>query len=177
MTRTGPGAGKERVQLEQVVKTITDLESTLTDASELLEMAGEEGDEDTVNSVIADLDELEKRLAASSSVACSPVRWTPATPSSTSRPFRWHRGQDWASMLMRMYLRWGERSGFKTELIEVSDGEVAGIKSATIRFEASTPTAGCAPRPVSIAGAQITVRFRQSPPHLVCLSLCLAGGG
>ena len=43
--------------------------------------------------------------------------------------------QDWANMLLRMYLRWGEEHGFKTELIEVSDGDVAGIKSATIRFE------------------------------------------
>jgi peptide chain release factor 2 len=43
--------------------------------------------------------------------------------------------QDWAEMLLRMYLRWGERRGFKTELIEVSPGEVAGIKSATVRFE------------------------------------------
>ena len=43
--------------------------------------------------------------------------------------------QDWASMLLRMYLRWGERRGFKTELMEVSAGEVAGIKSATIRYE------------------------------------------
>ncbi|HBX74169.1 MAG TPA: peptide chain release factor 2, partial [Halieaceae bacterium] len=43
--------------------------------------------------------------------------------------------QDWAEMLLRMYLRWGEASGFKTDLIEVSAGEVAGIKSATIHFE------------------------------------------
>ncbi len=43
--------------------------------------------------------------------------------------------QDWAEMLLRMYLRWGERKGFKTELIEVSAGDVAGIKSATVRFE------------------------------------------
>jgi len=43
--------------------------------------------------------------------------------------------QDWAEMLLRMYLRWGERKGFKTELMEVSAGEVAGIKSATVRFE------------------------------------------
>lgn len=43
--------------------------------------------------------------------------------------------QDWANMLLRMYLRWGERHGFKTELIEVSAGEVAGIKSATVKFE------------------------------------------
>ena len=43
--------------------------------------------------------------------------------------------QDWANMLLRMYLRWGERHGFKTEIIEVSAGEVAGIKSATIQFD------------------------------------------
>ncbi|OYY30730.1 MAG: peptide chain release factor 2 [Halothiobacillus sp. 35-54-62] len=43
--------------------------------------------------------------------------------------------QDWASILLRMYLRWGDRRGFKTEVVEMSDGEVAGIKSATIRFE------------------------------------------
>jgi peptide chain release factor 2 len=55
--------------------------------------------------------------------------------------------QDWAEMLLRMYLRWGERRGFKTELIEVSAGEVAGIKSATVKFEGDMPSAGCAPRP------------------------------
>ena len=43
--------------------------------------------------------------------------------------------QDWAEMMLRMYLRWGESRGFKTELIEVSAGDVAGIKSATIKFE------------------------------------------
>ena len=43
--------------------------------------------------------------------------------------------QDWAEMLLRMYLRWGEANDFKTELMEVSPGEVAGIKSATIKFE------------------------------------------
>ena len=128
--------GKERVQLEQVVKTITDLEATLTDATELLEMAGEEGDEETVASVVKDLDELEKRLAT---LEFRRMFSGEMDPNNAFLDVQAGSGgteaQDWASMLMRMYLRWGERSGFKTELIEVSDGEVAGIKSATIRFE------------------------------------------
>ncbi len=128
--------GKERVQLEQVVKTITDLEATLTDATELLEMAGEEGDEETVASVVKDLDELEKRLAA---LEFRRMFSGEMDPNNAFLDVQSGSGgteaQDWASMLMRMFLRWGERSGFKTELIEVSDGEVAGIKSATIRFE------------------------------------------
>ena len=124
------------MQLEQVVKTITDLEATLTDATELLEMAGEEGDEETVASVVKDLDELEKRLAT---LEFRRMFSGEMDPNNAFLDVQAGSGgteaQDWASMLMRMYLRWGERSGFKTELIEVSDGEVAGIKSATIRFE------------------------------------------
>ncbi len=124
------------MQLEQVVKTITDLEATLTDATELLEMAGEEGDEETVASVVKDLDELEKRLAT---LEFRRMFSGEMDPNNAFLDVQAGSGgteaQDWASMLMRMFLRWGERSGFKTELIEVSDGEVAGIKSATIRFE------------------------------------------
>ncbi len=124
------------MQLELVVKTITDLEATLTDATELLEMAGEEGDEETVASVVNDLDELERRLAT---LEFRRMFSGEMDPNNAFLDVQAGSGgteaQDWASMLMRMYLRWGERSGFKTELIEVSDGEVAGIKSATIRFE------------------------------------------
>ena len=57
--------------------------------------------------------------------------------------------QDWAEMLLRMYLRWGERRGFKAELIEASPGDVAGIKSATIHFRAIMLTVGCEPSRVS----------------------------
>src|SRR3546814_3853028 len=53
--------------------------------------------------------------------------------------------QDWAEMLLRMYLRWCEHRGWKTELMEVSGGDVAGIKSATLRVEARSPSAGLRP--------------------------------
>jgi len=119
-----------------VVNTIGDLENTLTDAEDLLAIASEEDDQETVDSVEADLDELEKRLEqlefrrmfSGETDANNAYLDVQAGSGGTE-------AQDWADMLLRMYLRWGERRGFKTELIEVSDGEVAGIKSATIRFE------------------------------------------
>lgn len=119
-----------------MVNTIGDLENTLTDAEDLLAIASEEDDQETVDSVEADLDELEKRLEqlefrrmfSGETDANNAYLDVQAGSGGTE-------AQDWADMLLRMYLRWGERRGFKTELIEVSDGEVAGIKSATIRFE------------------------------------------
>ena len=71
--------------------------------------------------------------------------------------------QDWAEMLLRMYLRWGERRGFGTEMIEASPGEVAGIKSATLHVTAITPSAGCAPRPACTAWSGNLLRFGPSP--------------
>lgn len=128
--------GKERSSLELVVKTITDLEDALSDAEELLEIAAEEDDQDTADSVEADLEELEKRLQV---LEFRRMFSGETDPNNAFLDIQAGSGgteaQDWANMLLRMYLRWGERRGFKTELIEVSDGEVAGIKSATIRFE------------------------------------------
>ncbi|PPD45072.1 MAG: peptide chain release factor 2 [Methylobacter sp.] len=128
--------GKERGQLELVVNTITELERGLADAEELLMMAVEEEDEDTVETVIHDLDGFEKRVAdlefrrmfSGEMDANNAFLDIQAGSGGTE-------AQDWASMIERMFLRWGERKGFKTELIEESDGDVAGIKSATIRFE------------------------------------------
>ncbi|MFZ2449768.1 MAG: peptide chain release factor 2 [Methylovulum miyakonense] len=128
--------GKERGQLELVVNTITELERGLADAEELLMMAVEEEDEDTVGTVINDLDGFEKRVAdlefrrmfSGEMDANNAFLDIQAGSGGTE-------AQDWASMIERMFLRWGERKGFKTELIEESDGDVAGIKSATIRFE------------------------------------------
>ena len=112
------------------------METGLTDAGDLMEMAVEEGDEDVVNSVAADLQGFEERVAELE------FRRMFAGEMDASNAFLdiqsgsgGTEAQDWAEMLLRMYLRWGEQRGFKTELIEVSAGEVAGIKSATIRFE------------------------------------------
>jgi peptide chain release factor 2 len=128
--------GKERGQLEIVVETITELEQGLADAQELLEMAIEEEDEATVEMVIKDLEHLEQRVANlefrrmfSGEMDANNAFLDIQSGSGGTE------AQDWASMIERMFLRWGERKGFKTELIEESAGDVAGIKSATIKFE------------------------------------------
>jgi len=119
-----------------VVNTIEGLDKVLDDSSDLVEMAAEEGDEDTFNSVVADLNSALKLLEQ---LEFRRMFSGPMDPNNAYLDVQSGSGgteaQDWASMLLRMYLRWGERRGFKTELIEVSDGEVAGIKSATIRYE------------------------------------------
>jgi peptide chain release factor 2 len=128
--------GKERVQLETIVNTINELEGGLVDASELLEMAVEENDEETVDTVVSDLEHLEKRVADlefrrmfSGEMDANNAFLDIQSGSGGTE------AQDWASMIERMFLRWGEAKGFKTELIEESPGDVAGIKSATIKFE------------------------------------------
>jgi peptide chain release factor 2 len=112
------------------------LTTALTDAHELLEMAEEEGDEEAVQSVEAELAEYEEQV---SGLEFRRMFSGEMDQSNAYLDIQAGSGgteaQDWAEMLLRMYLRWGERKGFKTELIEVSAGEVAGIKSATIRFE------------------------------------------
>jgi len=122
--------------LELVVDTIHTLDSQLGEAIGLLEMAAEEDDQDTADAVVADLDQLESQLAT---LEFRRMFSGEMDPNNAFLDIQAGSGgteaQDWADMLLRMYLRWGEAHGFKTELIEVSDGEVAGIKSATIRFE------------------------------------------
>jgi peptide chain release factor 2 len=128
--------GRERSSLENVVVTLETLFSGLEDTKDLLEMAVEEGDESAVSSIEEDLAGFEKqvgdlefrRMFAGETDHCNAFLDIQAGSGGTE-------AQDWAEMLLRMYLRWGEARGFKTELIEVSPGEVAGIKSATIRYE------------------------------------------
>jgi peptide chain release factor 2 len=128
--------GKERAMLEGIVVTITDLEQGLNDAEELLLMAVEENDEETVATVADDLEQFEKQVAGlefqrmfSGKMDANNAFLDIQSGSGGTE------AQDWASMIERMYLRWGEAKGFKTELIEESPGDVAGIKSATIKFE------------------------------------------
>ena len=127
--------GRERARLEDVVMTLQRLDAGLNDAAELLGLAREEGDETVLASVGGDITHLEQRLAAlefgrmfSGEMDHANAYLDIQSGSGGTE------AQDWAAMLLRMYLRWGERRGFRTELIEQSDGEVAGIKSATVKF-------------------------------------------
>ncbi len=125
--------GQERSRLEKIVVTIEELDTALSDAEELLEMSVEEADEDSINSIVDDLKILEdkvvelefRRMFSGEMDACNAFVDIQAGSGGTE-------AQDWAEMLLRMYLRWGEAHGFNTELMEVSPGDVAGIKSATI---------------------------------------------
>jgi len=128
--------GKERSALEAVVKTIDELDQGVTDNGDLLEMAREENDEDTLKAIESDIAKLESSLATlefrrmfSGEMDANNAFLDIQSGSGGTE------AQDWAEMLLRMYLRWGEDHGFKTELLEASAGEVAGIKSATVRFE------------------------------------------
>jgi peptide chain release factor 2 len=128
--------GRERAQLEAIVLTVDELTAALADADELLSIAVEEDDEATVESLVADLQihearvgELEFRRMFAGEMDANHAFVDIQSGSGGTE------AQDWAEMLLRMYLRWGERRGFKTELMEVSPGEVAGIKSATIKFD------------------------------------------
>jgi len=101
----------------------------------LLELAKEESDAETISAVADDLKKFEtqleqlefRRMFSGEMDAANAFLDIQAGSGGTE-------AQDWANMLLRMYLRWGERSGFKTEIMELSEGEVAGIKSATVRF-------------------------------------------
>jgi|TARA_B110000438_G_scaffold51638_2_gene51991 peptide chain release factor 2 len=125
--------GRERSSLELVVKTIEDLDSGVADARELLTMAVEEEDEDTVADVETDMAALEAQLAK-----LEFRRMFSGAMDQNSAFLEIQSGsggteaQDWAEMLLRMYLRWADDKGFKTELLECSAGDVAGIKSATV---------------------------------------------
>ena len=127
--------GRERARLETEVGTLSRLDTDLTQARELLEMAREENDAEVATSVAGDLDRLEKDLADlefqrmfSGEMDVNNAFMDIQAGSGGTE------AQDWANMLLRMYLMWGDKRGFKTEILEISEGEVAGIKSATVKF-------------------------------------------
>ncbi|MEM7432792.1 MAG: peptide chain release factor 2 [Pseudomonadota bacterium] len=127
--------GQERATLEQVVVTLDELTTGLDDAGELLQMAIDEQDADTATEVANDLSAFETRLAGLE------FRRMFSGELDTNHAYLdiqsgagGTEAQDWAEMILRMYLRWAESHDFKTEVIEASAGEVAGIKSATLHI-------------------------------------------
>ena len=122
--------------LESAVFNLRDIAQRLVDSRDLYDMAREESDDDTLVSVEQDAAAIEQIVAQ---LEFRRMFNNPADPSNCFIDIQSGAGgteaQDWASMLLRQYLRYGERKGFKTELLEESPGEVAGIKSATLKFE------------------------------------------
>ena len=130
--------GRERARLEAVVVTFRRIDARLSDANELLELARAEDDASMAEAIATDLKtvdgevaELEFRRMFSGEMDANNAFLEIQSGAGGTE------AQDWAAMLLRMYLRWAERRGYKTELIEQSDGEVAGVKSATVRIEGS----------------------------------------
>ena len=127
--------GKERRTLEGIVDTLTKLDQSLHDSADLFEMAKEEGDDATLESIAADAEALEKTVAE---MEFRRMFSHPMDPNNCFIDIQSGSGgteaQDWASMLYRMYVRYCERKGFKVEILEESAGEVAGLKSATLKI-------------------------------------------
>ena len=126
--------GKEKRSLELIVHNLQNLETNLKDAQELFEMAREEGDDDTLLSVDADSLTIEQQIA---DMEFKRMFSGELDGANCFIEFQSGSGgteaQDWAAMLLRMYLRYCERKGFKVEVLEESDGDVAGIKGASIK--------------------------------------------
>jgi peptide chain release factor 2 len=119
-----------------VVLNIREIEGQLEDSLGLLELAEADDDQETVTAVESDLAKLNERVEELEFRRMFSGEMDPANAYlDIQAGAGGTEAQDWANMLLRMYLRWGERRGFKTEVIELSEGEVAGIKSATVRFE------------------------------------------
>ena len=126
--------GRERASLEEVVESVDQVASGVSDNTELLELIAEEQDEELLSSVESDIDILDKTLAK-----LEFKRMFSGEADANNAFFDIQSGsggteaQDWASMILRMYLRWAESHDFKTEIVEESAGDVAGIKSATVK--------------------------------------------
>ena len=128
--------GKQRAALEGVVGVIDKLDVGIADAKDLLDMVIEDNDAEALESVDAEIAELESLLAV---LEFRRMFSGEMDPNNAFLDIQSGSGgteaQDWAEMLLRMYLRWGEAKGFKVDLMEASAGDVAGIKSATIQFQ------------------------------------------
>ncbi len=126
--------GKEKRMLENVVMTLDDVHQSLSDSRELFDMAREENDDDTLLSVEADTQKIEATIAE---MEFKRMFSQPMDANNCFIEFQSGSGgteaQDWAGMLLRMYLRYVERKGFKVEVLEESEGDIAGIKGASIK--------------------------------------------
>jgi peptide chain release factor 2 len=127
--------GRERAQLTNIIRTLDELFRGLAEAGEMLGLAVEEQDAETAAAVGADLERMEQQVERlefqrmfSGEMDPRPCFLDIQAGSGGTE------AQDWAEMLLRMYLRWAERRGWQTDLVEVSYGDVAGIKSATVHI-------------------------------------------
>ncbi|HEX5125563.1 MAG TPA: peptide chain release factor 2 [Rhodocyclaceae bacterium] len=134
-TQHAQDLSREKKMLENVVLNLDQISKVLADTGELFELASGEEDEETLAAVEADVSDLEKRVAQ---LEFRRMFSNPMDPNPAFIEIQSGAGgteaQDWASMLERMYLRYCERKGFNVELMEESEGDVAGIKSATIKI-------------------------------------------
>jgi peptide chain release factor 2 len=128
--------GKEKKQLDGVVATLTHLSTQIGDSSELFELARGEDDDATLRAVAGDVATIEQGVA---DLEFRRMFSNPMDPNPAFIDIQAGSGgteaQDWASMLLRMYLRYCERKGYRTEILEESPGDVAGIKSASVRVD------------------------------------------
>lgn len=126
--------GQEKAKLETIVQTLDAVSNGVSDSRDMLELAQEEKDQELVDEVSADMQALEVELAK---LEFQRMFSGPMDANNAFIDIQSGSGgteaQDWANMILRMYLRWAESQGFKAELVELSEGEVAGIKSATVK--------------------------------------------
>src|SRR5690606_1342311 len=128
--------GREKKSLENVVRNLSEIENGLAEALELFELAADDDDDATLTAIEKDCDALGARLE---DLEFRRMFNNPADPLNCFVDIQSGAGgteaQDWASILLRQYLRYCERKDFKAEVLEESHGDVAGIKSATIKIE------------------------------------------
>ena len=128
--------GREKKSLENTVQTLTDLDRAIRDTQELFELAQADDDAPTLDAIEEDANGFQQTLET---LEFKRMFANPADPLNCFVDIQAGAGgteaQDWASMLLRQYLRYSENKGFKAEVMEESEGEVAGIKSATIKIE------------------------------------------
>ena len=127
--------GRDRKALEGVVLSLDTIATHLGDARELFDLAKTEDDEDTLVSVEDDLTGLEKEVGG---LEFRRMFNNPLDPNACFLEIQAGAGgteaQDWAAMLLRMYLKYTERKGFSVEILEESAGDIAGLKSATLKI-------------------------------------------